>query len=301
MGRVHHRAAARAAGVQFVAVADPFLVAGAARGSDGLSELEIFEDVDAALADRRFDAAVVAAPSDLHLDLVSRLAGAGVPLLCEKPLGLTISEATAAGAAAESAGVPLQVGYWRRFVPDLVALRERIAAGELGAITLVQSWQWDREPPSADFRRRSGGIVRDMGVHEIDQIGWLTGQSVDVCAAVASSIVTTDEPVESDPESVALLARLSGGGVGFISLGRRYRDGDACWLEVIGSEDQARLDFMRGASGDEVFLDAVAAQLTAFGELVRGGPQHGATAADATRALEALAAADRLLNPEDAR
>jgi myo-inositol 2-dehydrogenase/D-chiro-inositol 1-dehydrogenase len=300
MGQVHLRASARVDDVVFVAVADPFLSEDSA--DDPLwSGLELFPDIDAALAARQFDAALIATPSDLHVEVVSQLVGVGIPVLCEKPLGLTPADARAAGDAARAAGVPLQIGYWRRFVPDLVALKQRITDGELGVVTLAQAWQWDGDPPSAAFRRRSGGIVRDMGVHEIDMIRWLTGEAIEVSSAVASTVVTTDEVVESDPESVALLARLAGGGVGFVSLGRRYRDGDSCWLEVIGSKDAARVDYMRGAAGDEVFLDAIAAQLGAFGELVRGADQRGATAEDAEQALSALEAADRLLNTEEAR
>jgi myo-inositol 2-dehydrogenase/D-chiro-inositol 1-dehydrogenase len=132
-----------------------------------------------------------------------------------------------------------------------------------------------------------------MGVHEIDMIRWLTGQELTVEASVPSDVVA-DEVVEGDPESIALLGRLSGGGVAYVSLGRTYVDGDACWLEVIGTRDAARSMFMTGASGDDVFHQALRAQLTAFAALARGDDRTGADADDAVAALEILERVDAL-------
>jgi myo-inositol 2-dehydrogenase/D-chiro-inositol 1-dehydrogenase len=282
MGRVHLEVARATPGVEPVAVVEPSEATLAAVDTSGLA---VHADVDAAVRARNFDAAVIAAPSDLHVDLVARLAEAGVPTLCEKPCGLSAADARTAADIADRAGTPLQIGYWRRFVPALQDVHRRIERGELGDVALVEAWQWDRSAPSPEFRRRSGGIVRDMGVHEIDQIRWLTGQDLEIRACVPSDVVA-DEAVEGDPESVALLGRLSGGGVAYVSLGRTYVHGDACWLEVIGTTDAARVDFMAGPSGDAVFHEALAAQLTAFARLARGGPGAGATADDAVAALE---------------
>ena len=119
---------------------------------------------------------LIAAPSTLHLSLVRQIAAAGLPILCEKPCGITADQAREAAAIAERHNVKLQVAYWRRFVPALQRLHQRIANGELGALYFVACHQWDGEPPSAQFRVGSGGIFVDMGVHEFDQIRWLTGQ-----------------------------------------------------------------------------------------------------------------------------
>jgi myo-inositol 2-dehydrogenase/D-chiro-inositol 1-dehydrogenase len=284
MGQVHLGAARRSARVHPVAVVDPLV--------GELGELRTFAELDEALEWREFDAALVAAPSDLHRQLTERLIDAGIPVLCEKPLGLTVADAAALAARVERTGATLRVGYWRRFVPALVELRRRLADGAFGEISLIEAWQWDREPPSAEFRARSGGIVRDMGVHEIDQIRWLTGEEIDVRAVVAADVTST-EPVDGDPESVALLGRLSGGGVAFVSLGRRHVDGDACWLELIGTRHAERADFMYGPGADDVFTAAIGAQLDAFADLVQHGEAAGtaaATAADAVAALRVLEA-----------
>ena len=199
-----------------------------------------------------FDAALVAAPSDLHLPIVRDLMAARIPTMCEKPCGLRSADTAQAAVLADAAGVVLQIGYWRRFVPELRRLRDRIVAGELGELALVQAWQWDGEPPSAEFRARSGGIARDMGVHEFDQIRWLSGQDIEIVDVVESA-VTSDPPVEGDPESVAIVATMSGGGIALVSLGRRYPPGDSCWVEVMGTEGTQRSEFMFGPDADDVF------------------------------------------------
>lgn len=286
MGQVHLREALACERVRPVAVVDPLV--------GELGDLRTFTDLDGALAWGQFDAALVAAPSDLHRPLTERLIDAAIPVLCEKPLGLTVADAAALADLTGRTGVTLCVGYWRRFVPALVELRRRLADGDFGRISLIEAWQWDQQPPSAEFRARSGGIVRDMGVHEIDQIRWLTGEEIEVRSVVAADVTSTD-PVEGDPESVALLGRLSGGGIAFVSLGRRHVDGDACWLEVIGTNDAQRADFMYGPDADAVFTTALRAQLEAFADLVQHGdtsPAAGtaATAADAVAALRVLEA-----------
>jgi myo-inositol 2-dehydrogenase/D-chiro-inositol 1-dehydrogenase len=234
------------------------------------------------------EGAIVAVPSRLHVPVVRELVRAGVPVLCEKPCGLTSDDARALAAEAAAAGVPLQVGYWRRFVPELRGLREQLAAGALGEVELVHCAQWDERPPPAAFRdpASSGGIVVDMGVHELDQLRWLTGQEIAAVAPV-SATVTFDPPVEGDPESVALALELSGGAIALVSLLRRHPPGDLCRVEVVATEGAVRIDFLSPADGEAPFLAALRAQALDFAAAIGGEPSQGATAEDAARALEA--------------
>jgi myo-inositol 2-dehydrogenase/D-chiro-inositol 1-dehydrogenase len=290
MGRVHLAAIEASDAVRAVAVVEPV-----AASRQQLSErgLALFESLDTALSAGGFDAALVAAPSGLHRDLVEALTSAGVPTLCEKPCGLHSADTRHAADRAAATGTPLQVGYWRRFVPDLRDLRDEIAGGALGEIALIQAWQWDGEPPGAAFRRASGGPLLDMGVHEFDMVRWLTGQELTLQAVVESD-VNSVEPVEGDPESVLAAGKLSGGGVVVVSLGRRFDHGDCCWVEVIGTRGSRRCEFMTGADGDAVFKRALVDQVEAFAAGLRGEPSTAATAADAVAALVAVEAATAL-------
>jgi myo-inositol 2-dehydrogenase/D-chiro-inositol 1-dehydrogenase len=181
-------------------------------------------------------------------------------------------------------GVRLQVAYWRRFVPALRELRERIRAGGLGAIVFASSAELDEYPPARGFRdtASSGGIVLDMGVHEFDQIRWLTGQEIATVTGVAGS-VGWDSPVEGDPELVQLVLGLDGGIAATVTLARRYPPGEICRIEVVGLDTTEHLDFVAPPDGEETIASALRAQAEDF---ARGGGE-GATVADALAAVEA--------------
>src|SRR5207302_5486696 len=192
---------------------------------------------------------------------------------CEKPCGLRPDETAEAMRAARAAGVTLQIGYWRRFVLELVELRAEVVARKLGELSAISCWQWDARPPSASFRARSGGILLDMGVHEFDQIRWLTGQEFGEVSAIAAS-VTSEAPVPGDPESVAAVAELSAGTVATVSLGRRLSVCEGCWVEIVGTEGHAREVFVWGEEGPSVIHAAVVAHLEAFAAAVHGAPEQ---------------------------
>ncbi len=276
MGSVHIAACRAAAGVELAAVVEARAeVRDAVSGDHGVPG---YGRADELITAGGFDAVVIAAPSDQHLDLVRLFAAAGIPTLCEKPCGLRVHEVEAAVAAARAAGTLLQVGYWRRFVPELIALREQIRSGGLGAISMVSCYQWDHDLPTAEFRAHSGGVAIDMAVHEFDQLRWLTGREITEVTALGS------EP-GVDPPSAVITASLGDAALGLVSLGRPYPGPDSCWAEVIGERGHLSVPFMTGATAGKVFSDGVAAQLEAFAEAVVSGNPRGATGADAIAAL----------------
>jgi myo-inositol 2-dehydrogenase/D-chiro-inositol 1-dehydrogenase len=283
MGRTHLRALAGSERVEVAAVAEP---SAANRALLSLPARRLHPDVDALLAAGGLDGVLIAAPSPLHVGVVERIAAAGLPILCEKPCGVSAAEARQAAALAEQAGVRLQVAYWRRFVPELRRLKERIAAGELGALYFVACFQWDETPPAATFRAASGGPFIDMGVHEFDQLRWLTGQEPGNFR-VARSKTTFDANVPEDPDAVQALCDLSGGASGLVSLGRRFPVGDACWAQAFGTRGFEDCRFLWPPAGEQVFLAALRRQAEDFADAVRGKPSEGATAADAVAALSA--------------
>jgi myo-inositol 2-dehydrogenase / D-chiro-inositol 1-dehydrogenase len=277
MGSVHLRALSTSDAVRVVAVAEPSESARAALRDAGVA---LYADVAAMLRAGGLDGVLIAAPSTMHLSLVEEVTAAGLPILCEKPCGVAEHQASAAAAIAERYKVKLQIAYWRRFVPALQRLRQRIVDGELGALYFLACYQWDREPPPAQFQASSGGIFVDMGVHEFDQIRWLTGQEFSRIDAAVASVTAT-------PESAQVLCTLSGGSTALVSLGQRFPLGDVCRVEVFGTRDAEDCRFLWPPDGEQVFLDALRRQAHAFAAWVRGGPAAGATAADAVAALAA--------------
>jgi myo-inositol 2-dehydrogenase/D-chiro-inositol 1-dehydrogenase len=283
MGRTHLQALAGSELIDVVGIAEP---AEPIRASVAATGRTVHADIDGLLRDGGLDGVLVAVPSTVHLATIARLAEAGLPILCEKPCGVTAAQARQAAGLAAARAVPLQVAYWRRFVPALQALQARIAAGELGAIYHVACHQWDAAPPSPEFRASSGGILVDMGVHEFDQIRWLTGQEF-------TSLHTLFSPVSSSggTESSQTLARLSGGATALVSLGQRFPLGDVCRVEVFGTKDAAECRFLWPPDADAAFHDALRRQAEGFAAMVRGGKAEGASAQDAVAALAAAEAA----------
>ena len=281
MGRNHLRALSGSDHVKVTAIAEPAEAARAALSSTGA---EVYADLDTMLDAHDFDAVLVCVPSDLHLETVQRLAAAGLPILCEKPVGLSAPEAREAAHLMAAAGLPFQVGFWRRFVPALRKLRERIAAGELGGVYMVGCYQWDGAPPSAQFRSHSGGIFVDMGVHEFDQARWLTGQEFGAITSVACGVAAERWP--GDPESAHAIAELSGGTTALISLGRRFPLGDVCKVEVFGTKDAEECRFLWPPTADEAFFGALRLQAESFARHVGGARLDGASGFDAAAALE---------------
>jgi myo-inositol 2-dehydrogenase / D-chiro-inositol 1-dehydrogenase len=123
-----------------------------------------------------------------------------------------------------------------------------------------------------------------MGVHEFDQLRWLTGQDI-ASLAVVSSGSAPDGIADVDGAQVVLT--LSAGATGFISLGRYFRVGDAVWAEAFGTEGHERCDVIDPAEGEVAQLAALRAQAESFASFAAGGPCQGATAADAIAALTA--------------
>lgn len=286
MGRMHLRALERTAAVRVTDVVEPTDAGREALRDSGYRLHTTLADL---LGARRPDGVLVAAPTDRHTEVARAALAAGIPVLCEKPAGLTWQEIEGTGRAAADNGVAFQVAYWRRFVPSVVALRERIAAGDLGQVLHLVCAQWDGAPPPVRFRRSSGGAFVDMGVHEFDVIRWLTGQTV--TSAVAVQTPALDPRARPDADNAQALLGLSGGATAAVSLGRHHPRGDLVTLEVFGAAGHDRLTVLDPDDGDEPMLDALARQAESFAALVRGGPRRGAGTADAVAALRDAARA----------
>jgi myo-inositol 2-dehydrogenase/D-chiro-inositol 1-dehydrogenase len=290
MGRMHLRALDPAAGrTTAVRVSDVVEPITAVRESMRGGGHRLHATLTDLLAARRPDGVLVTAPTDRHAEVARAALLAGIPVLCEKPAGLTGQEVEETGRVAAERGVAFQVAYWRRFVPAMVALRERIVARELGQVLHLVCAQWDGSPPPAQFRHSSGGAFIDMGVHEFDVVHWLTGQSV--ASVVAAQTPALDPEARPDVDNAQALLSLSGGTTAAVSLGRHHPGGDLVTIEVFGSAGHERSTVLDPRHGDEPMLDALARQADAFAELVRGGPRRGAGTADAVAALRIAARA----------
>jgi len=200
IGAVHAAAIRGSSRVSIAAIVDPR----PSLASVFPANVPHYPDVSALISSGTIDAALVAAPTRHHHEIVETLVRGGIPTLCDKPCGLASGQVEAIAAAAATNSVPVRVAYWRRHVPALDDVRQRIHAGTFGDVYCAVTEQWDEWPPSAEFRdvRSSGGLAKDCGVHDFDLLRWLLGQEISAVAGFASTVRSQD-PVPEDPEAAS--------------------------------------------------------------------------------------------------
>lgn len=185
------------------------------------------------------DAFVVTTGTDTHLEQLSRLTPLGRPILCEKPIALTLADTAAAMTQAEHHGAPLQIGFQRRFDAGLADLHDLIADGGLGTLYSLVLTAHDHQPSSREFIGGSGGIFRDMHVHDFDQIRWLTGEEI-AWVHATSAVREHEQYAEFDDADCTAIVGATTGGASFTITGARHDPrGQDVRLEVFGSRDSA--------------------------------------------------------------
>jgi myo-inositol 2-dehydrogenase/D-chiro-inositol 1-dehydrogenase len=186
---------------------------------------------------RRSDAALIATPTTTHPQMVRRCLSAGVPVLCEKPIATSLSEMTHLIAEIDGSGVEVVVGFQRRFDPATVELHRRVRAGELGVIYLIRSLGLDAHPPDFSYLSTSGGIHRDLLIHDLDAVPWLVAEPVVEVYASGSVLVHEAFERADDVDNTAVMLRFAGGAHALLSGGRHNPRGYDCRIEVYGSKD----------------------------------------------------------------
>ncbi|MEU5879289.1 Gfo/Idh/MocA family oxidoreductase [Spirillospora sp. NPDC047279] len=191
----------------------------------------------AGLFERGADGLVVTAATDAHAGLVRRSVVAGIPVFCEKPLASDVDGTFQTVTAARTAGVPVQVGFQRRFDLGYLAARDAVASGRLGWLHTVRSCSFDPAPPPAGYVPTSGGLFRDCVIHDLDSIRFVTGREVVRVMAVGAN--KGDEIFREcgDVDTGTALVTLDDGTLCTASATRYNAAGYDVRLEVFGSKD----------------------------------------------------------------
>jgi myo-inositol 2-dehydrogenase / D-chiro-inositol 1-dehydrogenase len=268
-----------------------------------------FDDPADLIADPRVEAVVISAASEAHPDLIMAAAAAGKPVFCEKPMALTLGDADRAIAAAEAAGVALQVGFNRRFDRGFRAARDAVAAGAVGEVQLMRSLT--RDPGLADPAAVPPWTIFLLTlIHDFDALLWLNpgAEPVEVYAT-ADALVAPDYKAAGLLDTAVVVITFDNGARAVAEASFSATYGYDVRAEVFGSAgmitvgDGARTSMqLRGADGlaqdtvrgdVELFADAYAAEFAEFAAAVREGRRPYVTGRDARRALAvALACID---------
>ena len=305
IGQVHARAITSVPGAELVAIAEPFEApAKAAQAAFGCA----IRSIDEIAAAGDIDAVVICTPTDTHADLIEKFVRAGKHVFCEKPVDLDVARVKAALATVKAEGGTLMVGFNRRFDPDFMALKAAIDAGRVGEVEMITITSRDPGAPPAEYIKVSGGIFRDMTIHDFDVARWLLGEEVKTVYAAAS--VLTDPKIGElgDYDSATVVLRTASGKQCTISNSRRASYGYDQRIEVLGSKGlvsarnthEANIELADGAGFSRPpllnffmtrYTAAYANEIAAFCKAVADGTPTPTTGEDGLKALELAEAA----------
>ncbi|NBW25105.1 MAG: inositol 2-dehydrogenase [Betaproteobacteria bacterium] len=236
IGRIHASNLAALPGVQLDAICDP----SAEAASDLAQSLGAkVSTIEAVLADKRIDAIAICSPTTTHSDLITRAAAAGKHIFCEKPVDLSVPRAQACAEAVQAAGVACMIGFQRRFDPTFNEASRRLAAGDIGNAEMLIITSRDPGAPPAEYIKGSGGIFRDMLIHDLDVFRWILCADGDEAAWLsATGSVLTDPAIAAlgDYDSTAVTIRTRKGRLCQINTSRRAAYGYDQRFEVLGSK-----------------------------------------------------------------
>jgi myo-inositol 2-dehydrogenase/D-chiro-inositol 1-dehydrogenase len=273
----------------------------------GVSAVETPE----ALVQAGVDALVVATATPGHAPLLRLAAAAGLPAFCEKPVALDLATMVDVIGEVERAGILVQVGFQRRFDAGYRAAHDAVAAGALGNLLIVRAATHDPAPPAEEYIAGSGGIFRDLHIHDFDAVRYVTGQEITEVYADGAVRETAWLERHGDVDAAVAVLRLSGGTLGILSGTRLDPLGYDVRLEVFGSADSIAVGVDRRspirsvepgapqpngagyANFIERFEPAYRSELAAFVDAVREGGASACTLDEARAALVVALAADR--------
>ncbi|MCK8462914.1 inositol 2-dehydrogenase [Aliiroseovarius sp. S1339] len=237
IGQVHARSIGRLDGVRVVAVADAFPEAANALAAKTGAEIR---DTAQVIASADIDAVVIGTPTDTHYDLIHAAAASGKAIFCEKPVDMSAERIVACQHAVKAAGVPFLTAFNRRFDPNFVNLQARLRAGEIGEVEIATILSRDPSPPPISYIKNSGGIFRDMMIHDFDMARFLLNEEPVQVFAVGAALVDPEIGKAGDVDTAAVVLTTANGKICQISNSRRATYGYDQRIEVHGSKGMLR-------------------------------------------------------------
>ena len=245
IGQVHARAVTSTPDATLVAIADP--VADAAQRVADAYGCDI-RSIDEIAASDDVGAVAICTPTNTHADLIEQFAKAGKAVFCEKPIDLSLERVKTCLKTVEAEDATLIVGFNRRFDPDFMALKKSIDDGRIGDVEMITLTSRDPGPPPYEYIKVSGGIFRDMTIHDFDVARWLLGEEVETVQAAASVLTDTKIGELGDFDSINVILTTASGKQCTITNSRRATYGYDQRIEVLGSKGSVSAENHREAN-----------------------------------------------------
>ena len=308
IGRIHAANVAASSRARLVAVSDAVPAAAATLAAQLGAAAST--DSEAVIGRPDVDAVVIGTPSDTHIPLMLAAARAGKAVLCEKPLGDDLAQADAAIVELDRLGTPVMMGFNRRFDPTNARIRQAVDAGEIGDVRQVLITSRDPGMPPRDYLEHSGGIFRDMVIHDFDTARFLLGEEPVELFATASRLVDPELVAAfDDHDTVSVVLRTAPGRQAVITCCREAAYGYDQRVEVLGSagmlqNDNTRPSTLRRSTADatdahepllafflERYADAYRNEIEAFLAALDDGAPMPTSPRDGRQALRLAEAA----------
>jgi len=269
-------------------------------------------EADRVFEDDSVDAVVICSATPTHSDLIEKGLLAGKAVFCEKPIDLSIERVNAVLEKTALCTAPFLLGFNRRFDPAAAAMRERVLAGDIGEVELVTIISKDPEPPPIEYVKVSGGLFRDMTIHDIDMARFMLGEEPVSIVATASALTSDAIAAEGDVDTACLTLQCASGKIAVITNSRRASFGYDQRMEVHGSLGSLRtenvpantliLERSEGVRREppmhffiERYKDAYRLEWQHFIDVLKGDSSPSASGIDGQRALIIADAAYRSL------
>lgn len=259
-------------------------------------------DVEEALADPEIQGVIIASSTDTHADLIELSAKAGKAIFCEKPIDLDLDRVNQCVETVKQCNVACAIGFNRRFDPQFSQLKQAINEGRIGDLEMISLTSRDPSPPPLDYIKVSGGLFKDMMVHDFDMARWLLNE--EIAEVYASGSCNVDPAIEAagDIDTALVVLKTASGKLCNISNSRRAVYGYDQRIEAFGSEGMVQAnnvlesnlvvtnkDGSMGAKPQHFFLErydrAYSLELDNFINCMRGEEQPLASIHDGLQAL----------------
>jgi myo-inositol 2-dehydrogenase / D-chiro-inositol 1-dehydrogenase len=201
---------------------------------------KVFPSAEAVFASADVDAVLIATATDTHADLLELAVAAGKPVLCEKPIDLSLARVNACATTIAGSSVPIQLGFVRRFDPGHAAVRKAIEAGDIGELHQVVITSRDPGLAPEAYLQVSGGILRDMTIHDLDMARFILGEEVTEVFATGSRLVDPALMEKlGDHDTVTVVLKTASGKQAIITNSRRATYGYDQRVEALGTKGMA--------------------------------------------------------------
>jgi myo-inositol 2-dehydrogenase / D-chiro-inositol 1-dehydrogenase len=261
IGKIHGGNLVRQPGVKLKYVVD---VNAAAAGELAQKYGALTASAEQVFGDASVKAVVIGSSTDTHAELIRRAAAAKKAIFCEKPVDLSLGRARECRAAVLEAGVPCLIGFQRRYDPTFAALKERLDAGEIGEPEMLVVTSRDPGAPPVEYIKVSGGIFKDMLIHDFDIFRWILGDEAATVYATGSCLTDPAVGAAGDIDSTAVAIRTKKGRLALINTSRRAAYGYDQRFEVLGRRGMLQ-------AGNHTPTEVVA---STAGSVSRDKPEH---------------------------